>query len=137
MTSLISQLPAEIHSSAHQIRHDQSLLGEYEVRIYQGVMGPVVLLEATSNSPMPLEYMAQRAVSRFLETLPNQDARFFERHCIADQESWEEVGFNDKVFYRFPCPPSDLIAAVASRNEASDQALVGEGRIHSTYSTKR
>lgn len=137
MTSLISKLPPEIHSSAHQIRQDQSLLGEYEMRIYRGTAGPVVILEAGSNSPMPMEYLSERAVSRFLETLPNETARFFERHVVNNQEIWMEVGYTGKDFFRFTCAPSDLTAAVASRKEDADQALVGAGRIQGAYSARR
>jgi hypothetical protein len=133
--TLISQLPAEIHSSVHQIRHDQTLLGEYEIRVFRGVTGPVVVLEAASSSPLPLEYLSERAVIRFREALPNSGTRFFERHDAALDELWAEVGYTESGFSRQRCLPADVRAAVIP-GEASDQALVGEGRI-STYSIRR
>jgi hypothetical protein len=137
MTTLISQLPAEIHSSVHQIRHDQTLLGEYELRIFAGVAGPVVVLEAASSSPLPLEYLSERAVITFLEALPSSGARFFERHTTAASERWAEVGYGETGFVRAACQPAQVRAAVVASPGEPDQALVGEGRISSTYSTRR
>lgn len=125
--SVISHLPAEIYSSAHQIRHDNSLLGEYEMRVYRGVDGPVVILEAGSTSPLPLEYLSERAVLKFLEVLPVSRARFFERHSRGHSEILLEVGFGDSGFQRLVCDPGDLIAAV-SRSGQADQSLIGEGQ---------
>ena len=126
--SIISQLPAEIYSSAHQVRHDNSLLGEYEMRIYRGVEGPVVILEAGSTSPLPMEYLSERAVIKFLEVLPISHARFFERHSRGHSEILMEVGFNDRGFQRIVCDAGDVIAAV-SRADSGDQSLIGEGHV--------
>ena len=126
--SVISQLPAEIHSSAHQVRHDNSLLGEYEMRVYKGVEGPLAIVQASTTSPLPLEYLSERAILKFLEALPVSQARFFERHHPGNTEAPMEIGFSPKGFHELSAPPAISIAAV-SRPKSSDQTpVLVEGR---------
>src|SRR5690242_11394607 len=101
--SILSRLPTEVHSSSHQVRLDNAMLGEYEIRIYRGVAGPVVVLEIARTSPLPLEYLSERAVLKFLEALPVSGVRFFERHAQADAEIWFEVGYVGQLFQRVAC----------------------------------
>lgn len=107
-------LPAEVHSSAHQVRFEGSLIGEYEVRIYRGATGPVVILQVSRSSPLPLEYLSEYAVGRFLEALPNSRARFFERHVVSAAEHWVEVIAQQDAFRRDPCAPAVVSAALAA-----------------------
>lgn len=113
----LSRLPAEIHSSAHQVRYDNSVVAEYEVRIYRGASGPVVVLEEGPSSSLPLEYISELAVFRFQEQVPNSRARYFERHVVATREAFVEVGFERGGFFRIPCRLEDLTAALT---EATD-----------------
>ncbi len=125
-----SRLPTEIHSSAHQVRFENSVIGEFEIRIYRGVDGPVVVVEATSRSPMPVEYLSEFAVRRFLGQIPNTYARFFERQFSGDHEVWVEVGLDGGVFFRRPCLLSDAIEAVVS-DESENPGPSFPGRIQS------
>ena len=141
-STVISRLPSEIHSSAHQVKYASSLLGEYEVRIYRGVLGPVVILEAGRGSPVPLEYLSELAVRQFVETLPVAKSRFFERHLISNREVWVEVGFQrssggDNEFIRTPCSPSAVTDAVNAEVPEVDEVRLGAGRIAQAYSAKR
>ena len=106
-------LPAEVHSSAHQVRFEGSLIGEYEVRIYRGNSGPVVILQEGSSSPLPLEYLSEHAVTRFMESLPSSKGRFFERHHLGGREAFVEVINQHGQFRRDPCPPAVVAAALA------------------------
>lgn len=107
----LNNIPAEIHSSAHQVKYDNSLVGEYEVRIYRGAIGPVIVLEEGSSSPLPLEFISEMAVGRFQAQIPNSRARFFERHVVGAREAWVEVGFERGVFFRVPCQFEEVAAA--------------------------
>lgn len=91
MSSILSRLPAELHSSAHRIALGDALIGEYELRIYRGVEGPVVLIQETTTSPLPIEYLSEEAVRRFLAALPASTARFFERHQSVAGEAFVEL----------------------------------------------
>ena len=112
-SSLLTLMPAEVHSSAHQVRFDGSLIGEYEIRIYRGSNGPVVILQEGSSSPLPLEYMSEYAVMRFQESLPNSRARFFERHVVANRELWVEISRQGDAFRRDACKEAVLRTALA------------------------
>lgn len=85
------RLPKELHSSAHQVLFDSTLIGEYEMRIHRGVQGPVIVLEETPHSPLPLEYLSEHAVMHFQEACPNARARFFELHLVNGKDAWVEV----------------------------------------------
>ena len=106
-------LPSEVHSSAHQVRFEGSLIGEYEVRIYRGCAGPVVILQEGSSSPLPLEYLSEHAVSRFMAALPNSRGRFFERHHLGSREAFVEVINQHGQFRRDPCAAAVVAAALA------------------------
>ncbi len=88
---MAGRIPQELHSSAHQVLFDNTLIGEYELRIHRGVQGPVVILEETPHSPLPLEYLSEQAVLHFLEACPSSRARFFEHHLVGGRELWIEV----------------------------------------------
>jgi hypothetical protein len=108
-----ASVPAEVHSSAHQVRYEGSLIGEYEVRIYRGCSGPVIILQEGSSSPLPLEYLSEYAVTRFVESLPHGKARFFERHLAGAGEQWVEVSFQHGAFRRDSCTPAVVAVALA------------------------
>jgi hypothetical protein len=113
-------LPAEVHSSAHQVRFEGSLIGEYEVRIYRGNAGPVVILQEGSSSPLPLEYLSEYAVSRFMAALPNSRGRFFERHHLGSREAFVEVILQHGAYRRDPCPPAVVASALAPAQSLFD-----------------
>ncbi len=135
---LINRLPAEIHSSAHQVRYENSVVGEFELRIYRGTNGPVVILEETSSSPMPLEYVSEYSVTRFLDQVPNSTARFFERHLLANHEVWVEVGFEAGVFYRRPCQANEVIESMSHpAGSEFDSGQSAPGRIQEPFAAQR
>ena len=119
-----AKLPPEIYSSAHQVKHDNSLLGEYEMHIYRGVDGPVVVFHATATSPLPLEYLSERATLTFIESLPVRGTRFFERHTRGTAEIWIEILVQGEGFRRAVCSANDVLSAVSRLD--SDQAFSGE-----------
>ncbi|MGI8848077.1 MAG: hypothetical protein ACR2GX_07440 [Candidatus Dormibacteria bacterium] len=106
-------LPSEVHFSVHQVRHEGTLIGEYELHIFRGFKGPVIVFEEGSNSPLPLEYLSEHAVMRFLVSLPHSQARFFERHTLGSQEHWVEVSNRDGHIRRDPCRPAVVNVALA------------------------
>lgn len=89
--ALTAALPVELHSSVHAVRIDGVVLGEYEMRIYRGRHGPVVVVETANRSALPIEYLSAQAVQRFCEALPGTKARFFERHRSSARDVWVEV----------------------------------------------
>ena len=113
-------LPAEIHSSVHQIKFDNTLIGEYEVRIYRGTWGPVVVFRETTSSALPLEYLSESGVNRFSSQVPNAMARFFELHLVAGKAIFVEVGYEDEIFFRRYCPVSSVLDALAKDDESAD-----------------
>ncbi len=134
--SFITRLPPEVHSSAHRVLYDSSLVGEFELRIYRGTSGPVLILEEASSSPMPMEYLSEWAVTRFLDQVPNSLARFFERHVVGSHEVWVEVGFDSGMFFRRPCHVNDLAEAIAM-GEAESGPSSTPGRIQEPFAAHR
>lgn len=103
-------LPMELHSSVHQVRYEDTLLGEYITYIYPGLKGPVVVFTAASRSPLPLEYLSEHGVRRFLESLPNARLQFFERHFNASADTWVELVLRDGAWAREPRAVPDVQA---------------------------
>jgi hypothetical protein len=139
MTSFLSRLPAEMHSSAHQVRYDNSMVGEFEIRIYRGINGPVVFFEAASSSSMPMEYLSEYAVTRFLDEIPNSRARFFERHQVpGGQEVWVEVGFEAGLFFRRPTNVVEISQVIQMLPDPGESASQGvPGRMTESYAPQR
>lgn len=134
--SLLSRLPKELHSSAHQVILDNSLIGEYELRIHRGGRGPVIILVEPSSSPLPLEYLSEHAVTRFHDVCPNSRARFFEFHQLGPREVVVEVGREEGVFFRNPCRPEVLLQALGMTDAAGSDSRHGIVMLQSRNSTR-
>lgn len=115
----------QLHSSAHQVCYEGTLVGEYEVRIYRGVRGPVVILEESASSALPLEYLSEHAVTRFLDAIPSSWVRFFERYEAGGEDMWVEVGLEEGFFFRRPCSMLAVAEALWAVVDAETLEAIG------------
>jgi len=84
------------------------------MKIYPGSVGPVVVFDKGDGSPLPIEYLSERAVRLFLTELPNGLARSFERSSGAEGDTWTELIVRGGEVLRDSCRESVVQNALAS-----------------------